>query len=163
MTANMHYTNLLADIKIEWEEYTSLRKEDAPKTPSINDTDNGCNVIKWVPIFQDYLSQAYDSRGSLIYVLWESIAIPSEVDDPLQTDETRNVINAYYDKIECLYDELLVILPHTGAIFKHNNATFYSLVDKSTHNTSVDSTVKSNQIYNLQLCGPPLPLANTMY
>jgi hypothetical protein len=51
--ANMHYTNVLADFKIEWEDYESLKKQDDPDVPTISDKDNDRKVIKWVPIFID--------------------------------------------------------------------------------------------------------------
>ena len=36
-TANMHYGNILASFKIEWEAYAALKAEEAPKAPAIQD------------------------------------------------------------------------------------------------------------------------------
>ena len=56
-TVNMHYANVLQDFKVDFEAYTSLKEDDAPKAPSINDKDNDRKVIKWAPIFKDCLSR----------------------------------------------------------------------------------------------------------
>ena len=51
--ANMHYTNVLADFKQEWEAYKDLRGLDKPKVPKISDRDGDRKIIRWAPIFKD--------------------------------------------------------------------------------------------------------------
>ena len=120
--ANMHYTNVLQNFKVDWEAYQALREEDAPKAPSINDKDNDRKVIKWSPIFKDALARTYGHHGPLIYVLRENVAVETEAEDPLDADATTGVVNSYHGKSGSLQDELAARLPHTGPIYKHNNA-----------------------------------------
>ena len=142
-TGNMHYGNILASFKIEWEAYVALKNEDAPKPPTIRDQDNDRKVIKWAPIFQDCLARTYGSRGPLIYVLREAPEVPPEVEDPLQVDDTTGVVNSYFGESGCLHDELVKRLSHSGPIYKHDNATVYMLLERAARNTSVESTIKA--------------------
>jgi hypothetical protein len=132
---NMHYTNVLSEFKIEWEDYESLKKQDDPDVPSISDKDNDRKVIKWVPIFIDCVSRTYGSRGPLAYVLREVAEVPTEIVDPLQDQ-------SYFGSSGSLQEELIARLPHTGAIFKNDNATVYMMIEKSSRGTSVESTIK---------------------
>ena len=52
----MHYGNILASFKIEWDTYEEFKKEDYSYVPVINDKENSCKVIKWVSNFNDCLS-----------------------------------------------------------------------------------------------------------
>ena len=133
--ASMHYTNVLSNFKIEWEDYESLRKQDDPDVPSISDKDNDRKVIKWVPIFIDCTSRTYGSRGPLSYVLRDSATVPTEDDDPLQDQ-------SYFGESGSLQEELIARLPHTGAIYENDNATVYMMIEKSSRGTSVESTIK---------------------
>ena len=140
---NVHYANILSTFKIEWDAYISLKKEDAPKAPAIRDQDNNLKVIKWAPIFQDCLARTYGSRGPLIYVIRDDVAVPSETDDPLGVDETSGTVNSYFGSSGCLHNELVKRLSHTGPLFKHDNATVYMLLEKAARNTSVESMTKA--------------------
>ena len=133
---NMHYTNILTSFKLEWEDYESLKTQDDPTVPEINDKDYDRKVIKWVPIFLDCVSRTYGSRGPLSYVLRDEETVPAEVDDPLQPQ-------SYFGASGSLLDELTARLPQTGPIFKNDNATVYMMVEKAVRGTSVESTVKS--------------------
>ena len=75
-------------------------------------------------------------------MLREDQAVPSEVDDPLGVDDTTGVVNSYFGSSGCLHNELVKRLSHKGPIFKHDNATVFMLLERATHNTSVESTVK---------------------
>ena len=151
-SANMHYANILAEFKIEYEAYQDLKSEDAPKALSINDQEQNCKEIKWAPIFSDCLSRTYGSCGPLIYVLRDEVAVPNEVLNPLQVNDTTGVVNGYFGKSGCLHDELVVRLPHSGPIYKHNNATVFMMIEKVTRNTIVDSTAKSFLSLSAQCC-----------
>ena len=141
--ANMHYGNILANFKIEWDAYLDLKKQDAPKPPAINDRDNDRTVIKWAPIFEDCLSRTYGSRGPLSYILRDNKEVENETTDPLQVDETTGTVNSYFGKSGCLHAELTARLSHSGPVYKHDNGTVFSMIEKAARNTSVESTVKS--------------------
>ena len=83
---NIHYVNVLSSFNIEWDTYEELKLEDDINLLVINDKDNDRKIIKWVSNFTDYIFRTYGSRGSLVYVLLESSAVPSEVDDPLDAN-----------------------------------------------------------------------------
>jgi hypothetical protein len=102
----------------------------------MNDKDNDRKVIKWVPIFLDCVSRTYGSRGPLAYVLRDTAEVPTELEDPL-------LQHSYYGQSGSLFEELIARLPHTGAIYRNDNATVYMLIEKSVRGTSVESTVKS--------------------
>ena len=142
-SSNMHYTNVLSGFKVEEDAYADLLKKTEPEVPLINDKDNDRRVIKWAPNFLDCLSRTYGSKGPLVYVLRDDVTVPSEVDDPLQTDPTTNVVNSYFGKSGCLSEELIARLPHQGPIYKHDNATVFLKIEKASRSTSVESTVKA--------------------
>ena len=139
---SMHYTNILSNFKIEWLAYRDLRLKDELKAPTINDRDLDKKVIKWAPIFQDCLARTYGTRGPLSYILREEADVEDETADPLMTDDV-GVTNCYYGKSGSLQDELQARLPHTGPIYKSDNASVFTLVEKACRNTTVESTVKS--------------------
>ena len=141
--SNMHYGNILAEFKIEWDAYLDLKEQDAPKPPTINDRDNDRTVIKWAPIFVDCLSRTYGSMGPLSYVLRENETVEDEVADPLGVEESTGITNSYFGKSGCLHAELTERLPHSGPIYKHDNSTVFSMIERASRNTSVESTVKS--------------------
>ena len=60
INANMHYTNVLQDFKIEYEGYTVLKNSDAHEAPAINDKDNDRKVINGL------LSSRIASQGHLV-------------------------------------------------------------------------------------------------
>ena len=68
-TANMHYTNILINFKVEYEAYEVMKKEDDPTIPKINDRDNDRKIIRWAPIFLDCMEHHYGAKGPLRYVL----------------------------------------------------------------------------------------------
>ena len=74
--ASMHYTNVLADFKVEWEDYEKLQDADEPTIPKVNDRDSERKVIKWVPVFMDVMSRTFGPKGPLSYVLRESSDVP---------------------------------------------------------------------------------------
>ena len=139
---SMHYTNILSNFKIEWLAYRDLRLKDELKAPTINDRDLDKKVIKWAPIFQDCLARTYGTRGPLSYILREEADVEDETADPLMTDDV-GVTNCYYGKSGSLQDELQARLPHTGPIYKSDNASVFTLVEKACRNTTMESTVKS--------------------
>ncbi len=137
MTAqNMHYTSVLSQFKIEQEAYASLKDEDEPKVPKINDSDSDRKIIRWAPIFEDYLSRCFGSKGPLRYVVREDDVVPSEIDDPLDA-------NSYFGQSGSLIEELTSRLPHTGPIYRNDNATVYLKIEEAARGTKVESTIKS--------------------
>ena len=90
----MHYTHV----------FSMLKNEDSPKPPFINDKDSYRKAIKWAPIFQDCLSRTYGSVGPLVYVLRAASTVPTETDDPIQSDLVMDTVNAYHGKSSSLYD-----------------------------------------------------------
>ena len=76
-------------------------------------------------------------------MLREDSNVPDEAADPLNLDETTGVVNSYFGKSGSLQGELAARLPHTGPIYKHDNASVFILIEKSSRNTSVESTVKA--------------------
>ena len=81
--ASMHYTNVLAKFKLEWEDYESLKSQDDLTIPCVLDKDQDKKIIKWVPIFQDCASRTYGSRGPIDYILRDNVNVATEADDPL--------------------------------------------------------------------------------
>ena len=51
-------------------------------------------------------------------------------------------MNRYVGASGCLHDELIARLPQSGPIYKHDNATVYSKIEKAARSISVKSTVK---------------------
>jgi hypothetical protein len=134
--ANLHYQNILASFKIEFEAYEKLQKEDSPDIPSIKDSDNERKVIKWAPIFMDCMSRTYGIKGPLAYVLRDEVDVVPEADDPLQE-------GSYYGRSGGLQTELIARLSHDDALFRSDNKTVYSKLEKACRGSSVESTIKT--------------------
>ena len=135
-TQNMHYNNVLKNFKLEWEAFQAVKKEDDPKVPKINDRDGDRKVIRWVPTFLNMLENTHGARGPLQYVLREDPNVPPEASDPLEPD-------AYYGASGSLIDELIARLPHTGPIYKSDNAAVYMKIEEAARGTSCESTIKA--------------------
>ena len=133
---SMHYRNFLSDFKVEWDAYEDLRTKDYPNLPKVNDKDQDRKIIRWYPIFLDWISSTYGSRSSLHYVLCDNTEVPGEYYDPL-------LMNTYYGQSGSLLEEFIKRLPHEGPIFKNDNATVYMMIEKSFLGYSVESTIKS--------------------
>lgn len=135
--AKMHYTNILANFKIEHEAYKKLRNADNDtKVPKINDRDSDRKIIRWAPVFADYLSRCFGATGPLRYVIRDEPTVPTEVADPL-------LQNSYHGASGSLIEELTARLPHTGPIYRNDNKTVYMKIEEAVRGTSVESTIKS--------------------
>ena len=132
---NMNYANVLSTFKIEYEAYISLKGEDEPKVPKINDKDHDRRIIRWAPIFKDCLTSTFGSRGPLSYVLREDPNVPNETADPL-------LPGCYYGVSGSLLSELEARLPHDGPIYKNDNGSVYMKIEEAVRGTSVESTIK---------------------
>ena len=119
----MVHSSVLVTFKIEHEAYLSIKVEDEAKVPKINDRDNDLKIILWAQLFKDYLSSYYGSRGPLIYVLHEVTTVSDEVIDPLLS-------SCYCGERSSLIAELKSRLPHSGPIFKNDNATVYVTIEE---------------------------------
>ena len=112
-----------------------LKNGDTPKDPAIIHNDGDRKVIKFTPIFLDYRSRTYKSRGPLIYVIRTNSPVETKVDDPLD-------VNSYFVKISCLHNKLIASLPHTRIIYKYDNKSVFIALEHVSRNTSMESTVK---------------------
>ena len=133
---NMHYNNVLADFKVDYDAYQTLKKQDSPETPLVNDKDRDKKIIKWVPLFEDAMSRSFGAKGPLRYIIRENAAVMSEADDPLED-------NSYFGTSGSLLEELVARLPHNGPTFRDDNKTLYMAISKAVAGTSVESTIKS--------------------
>ena len=139
---NMHYQNVLINFKLEYEEFCDLKNHNESSVPKMNDRDGYRKVICWPPIIADAMSRAYGSKRSLSYVLRTNSTVPTEADDPLNTNEA-GVINSYFGRSGSLVEELIAQLPHDCPIFKNENATIFAKIEESIRGISVESTIKS--------------------
>ena len=105
--------------------------EDDPKVPKIVDRDGDRRIICWAPIFLDSLDAINGAKGPLCYVLRDEPIVPLEWNGPIDQ-------NVYYGASGGLADELVARLPHTGPIYKNDNATVYQKIEEAARGTSVD-------------------------
>jgi hypothetical protein len=133
---NLHYANVLATFKIEFEAYEKLQKETAPAVPEIRDSDNERKVIKWAPIFMDCMSRTYGIKGPLAYVLRPDPVVVPEGDDPLEE-------HSYFGRSGGLQSELINRLSHGDALYRSDNKSVYLKLEKACRASSVESTVKT--------------------
>jgi len=148
-TGNMHYMNVLVNFKLEYVAYEAMRKEDVPDTPKISDKDGDRKIIRWSPIFLDCMQHHYGAKGPLLYVIRDDAAVKSKHEDPLTSHITANpaqntpgIQGTYYGESGSLVEELIARLPHSGPIFKNDNATVYQKVEETARGTSCESTIK---------------------
>ena len=132
----MNYQNVLSRFKDDYEAYISLKKQDSPETPLVNDKDKDKKIIKWVPLFEDASSRTFGVKGPLKYVIRDSATVPDDNDDPLVQD-------SYYSaQAGSMMEELILRLPHEDPTFRDDNKTVYMAIAKVA-GTSVESTIKS--------------------
>lgn len=134
--ANMHYGNILAGFKLDYEAYRTLKKLDTPEVPLVHEKDRDKKVIKWIPLFEDAMSRTFGAKGPLRYVIRETAAVTAEADDPLQA-------NRHYGIAGSLLEELINRLPHTGPTYKDDNKTVFMAISKAVSGTTVESTIKT--------------------
>ena len=136
--AMLHYSNILSVFnKIEYDAYEKLQKEDPPKVPSVNDSDNDRKIIKWAPAFKDcMMSRTFGVKGPLAYVIRDDVAVTPEVDDPLMG-------NDYYGVSGSLQSELIERLEHGDSLYRSDNKTVYLAIATACRGTTVESTVKT--------------------
>ena len=117
--AIMHYNNILAGFKLDFDAYCTLKKQDAPDVPLVYDKDKDKKVIKWAPLFLDAMSRTFGAKGPLRYVLRENAAVPAEAEDPLSE-------NCHYSATAgSMLEELIRRLPHSGPTFRDDNKTVF--------------------------------------
>ena len=101
----MDYSSILATFKIENEAYISVKGEDDPNAPKINDRDNDRGITRWDPIFKDFLVSSYGLRGPLNSVLREDPIISEEIMDPFLPNcyygESRRFISELESRLPC--------------------------------------------------------------
>ena len=78
------------------------------------------------PMFKDFLSNFYGSRTPLICVLREDLTVLDEGVDLL-------LANCYYGESGRLISELESRLPHSGHVFKNENASVYTTIEEAVH------------------------------
>jgi hypothetical protein len=66
----------------------------------------------------------------------EEATVLAELDDPLDA-------NSYFGASGSLIEELIARLPHTGPIYRNDNATVYLKIEEAARGTKVESTIKS--------------------
>jgi hypothetical protein len=134
--ANMHYGNVLAGFKVDYQAYCTLKKQDSPDVPLVYEKDRDKKVIKWIPLFEDAMSRTFGAKGPLRYVIRETADVAAEGDDPLQP-------NKHYGISGSLMEELINRLPHEGPTYKDDNKTVFMAISKAVAGTTVESTIKT--------------------
>ena len=86
--------------------------------PKIVDRDGDRRIIRWAPIFLDSLDAIIGAKGPIRYFLRDEPIVPIEGNAPLDH-------NVYYGASGGLADELVARIPHTGPIYKNDNAAVY--------------------------------------
>ena len=131
--ANMNYSLVLWNFKVEYDSITELAKGDKPNVPILTKT---TTPLKWIESFKDCLYRTYGIwKTPLSYVIRKDIVPATEVDDPLQAGKA-------FGESGSVIEELIVRLNHNDPLFANNNATVYSMLEESTRSTVYVSTVK---------------------
>lgn len=134
--ANMHYDNVLAGFKIDYDAYRVLKNQDSPKVPIVNEKDRDKKVIKWIPLFEDVMSRTFGAKGPLRYVIRETAEVETEILDPLLPDK-------HYGKHGSMMEDLINRLPHDGPTYKDDNKTVFMAISTAVAGTTVESTIKT--------------------
>ena len=131
--ANMNYTLVLRNFKVEHDAITELAKEDKPDVPILTKT---TTPLKWIESFKDCLFRTYRIRKTpLSYVTHKDITPAAEADDPLQAGKS-------FGESGSVIEELIKRLDHNDPLFVNDNATVYLMVEEATCDTVYASTVK---------------------
>ena len=131
--ANMNYSSVLQNFKVEYNAITELAKGDKPDVPILTKT---TTPLKWIESFKDCLYRTYGiQKTPLSYVTHKDVVSATKVDDPLQARRA-------FGESESVIEELIVRLNHNDPLFANNNAMIYSMLEESNHGTVYASTVK---------------------
>lgn len=132
----LHYNNVLATYEIERLAYESMKDEGSDmKVPLVQDKDGDRKIINWIPSFHDYCTTLFGAYGPLTYVIRENSDVPDLADDPL-------LANSHFGSSGSMVAELEKRLPHSGPIYKQDNATIYVKIAESVKGTTCESTIK---------------------
>ena len=121
----MGCASVFVTFKIENEDFLSVKGKDERSFLKVNDRDNYRNIIRWDPIFNDYLKSSYGSRRKLTHVLREHSNLLDEVSDP-------PFPSWHYDESGNLIFELEHWLPHGRPIFKNDKDAVYVNVEETS-------------------------------
>ena len=83
-------------------------------------------------------------------MLRDDAIVPPEADDPLaphipadSVAGTPAIPGAYFGASGSLMEELVARLPHSGPIYRNDNATVYQKIEEAARGTSCESTIKA--------------------
>ena len=125
--ANINYTNVLRGFYTEWEAIVQQRKADKPTVPVLS-----CNQspLRWIESFKDCLYRTYGIRNCPVsYVIRDLVMVPPEATQPLLNGV------AYSEAGGSVLQEMLNRYSHQHPLFRTDNNTVYSLLDKATRGT----------------------------
>ena len=125
---NMSYKNVLSKFQVDYDHFEKLKKQDATTVPMVKESDAKKKIINWTPVFEDCMSRTFGLQGPLAYVLRKEAAVPSEMDDPLNSNE-------YFGESGGLIEEMTARIPLTGSLYKSDNKTVYLHIDKACNRT----------------------------
>ena len=121
---NMSYSSVSANFKIEHEDCFSTRDEVEPKAPKTNNRRNDWKIIRWAPMFKDYLVISHGSRRPLRYALREHTVTPDKNVNPLLT-------NYHCGESGSLIYELESLLHYEGPICENDNASVHVKIEEA--------------------------------
>lgn len=131
--ANMNYTLVLRNFKVEYDAITELLKETKPDVPILTKT---TTPLKWIESFKECLFRTYGIRKTpLSYVTRKDVTPANEADDPLQAGKASSESGS-------VIEDFIMRLDHNDPLFANDNATVYSMLEEATRGTVYASTVK---------------------
>ena len=144
-TGNMHHMNILIYFKVEHEAYEAMKKEDGPNIPKISEKDGDRKIIRWAPLLLDYMEHHYCAKGPLRYVLRDDPTVKPEQENLLTT------LQPWVFKASRVFIMVKVVAswkiiarpPHSGPVFKNDNATVFQKIAEAARGTSCEFTIKA--------------------
>ena len=122
---NMHYVQVKS-FYIEYEALEKLAKKDKPDVPLIT---KNTTPLRWIESFHNCCYNTFGVRDAPIaYVIRDDEEVPDEALDLL-------LAGKLFGNSGSIIDEMIKRMNHTDPLFKTDNATVYSMLEKASRGT----------------------------
>ena len=131
--ANIQWTPVMKNFKIQWDSLQRRKKEDRPETPKISKV---LQILKWLPAFKDHLSRCIGVRDiPLSYVVRADVLVTAAA-PALATDQPYSTLHG------SVIGELVARASHAHAAYSDDNEEVYFMVEEATRGTQYAASIR---------------------
>ena len=132
--ANMRWTHVGKNFKVQWDALVRRKEEDRPDTPTIT---KALPILKWIPAFEDHLSRCIGVRDiPLSYVVRADVQVPAAA-PALMNNQPHS------EEHGSMIAEMVARASHDHAAFADDNEDVYYMVEEATRSTQYAASIRT--------------------